>query len=389
MSNELPNIWLMQTERDIDGLVNALQHPDAQIRKGAAVALRVIGAEKVAPALETALKREQDPDVKLAMTAALDHFRPGPPMPRSTQKAPRTKPPKQDPNRPQTRTERLVQHLTGSRPDLALQAARALGEIKDPETVPALVVVFRNKRQPPTVRLAAAEALLEMDSAPAEVTLLAALRSDKWHLRRNAVAILGRLQAEWAVQPLARTLYDPNELVARTASAALRRIGTKEARQALADARHAIMNTTDALDPSVLAKSKRIEQEKLGKLATAQLNPDVVRGARQRRKKGTSDLKPPDKKPQTGSLKEPLAPPAVGSTGRLSETTTLPQVDATPTQTAPQQRPSGQKKRQTQPFPRTSQQEEAAQERIRSRRRKSSTRRLVDPDALEPPSSDQ
>ncbi|MEL7236552.1 MAG: HEAT repeat domain-containing protein, partial [Chloroflexota bacterium] len=200
MTNDLPNIWYMQTERDIKGLVGALKHADPLIRRRAAAALRVVGAIKAAPALKAALEAEEDPDARLALASALDYL------------TPQQRQPQQPENRPQSRVERLIQHLTGPRPDLALQAAIALGKLGDLQAVPALVIVFRNRRQPANVRLAAARALLVMNSAPAEVTLLGALESEKWHLRRNGAAILGRLEAEWAVEPLARALYDPNEL---------------------------------------------------------------------------------------------------------------------------------------------------------------------------------
>jgi hypothetical protein len=45
--------------------------------------------------------------------------------------------------------------------------------------------------------------------------------------------MLGHLEADWAVAPLAEVLHDENELVWRTARAALKHIGTPEALAAL------------------------------------------------------------------------------------------------------------------------------------------------------------
>ena len=83
------------------------------------------------------------------------------------------------------------------------------------------------------VRLAVAEALIKLQSAPAEITLLAALRNERWMIRRNAAAVLGQIQADWAVEPLIQSLRDPIEAVRRVARAALERIGTAEALAAI------------------------------------------------------------------------------------------------------------------------------------------------------------
>ncbi|MEO0561436.1 MAG: HEAT repeat domain-containing protein [Chloroflexota bacterium] len=230
MDDSIPNIWLMQTNKDSAGLLAALHHKEAEVRRRAAVSLRIIGDIDAVDPLREVLEHEADPRVRVAVIAALDHLAPkktetGNLISRSSG--------------PQSRVERLIDHLMSNRPDAAVQAANALGDLGDKIAVPPLIVLFRNKRQPPSVRLAAAEALLKMDSAPAEVTLLAALRSEKWHLRRNGAAILGQLRADWAIDPLAEALLDDKEMVAKTAHAALRRIGTEEARAAMAAARAA------------------------------------------------------------------------------------------------------------------------------------------------------
>ena len=90
-------------------------------------------------------------------------------------------------------------------------------------------MLFRNPLVPTKARLAAAEALLKLESAPAVVTLLGALRRDDWQIRRNAAAVLGQLQASWAVEPLIGALNDAMPIVRKTAAAALRRIGTPDA----------------------------------------------------------------------------------------------------------------------------------------------------------------
>ncbi len=230
LNDSIPNIWLMQTQRDSESLIAALRHPDPKVRRAAAVSLRIIGAEDATAHLREHLTSEPDPRVRVALMAALDHL-----DPRLTDTGSLIN----RKGKPQTRVERLIEHLTGNQPEAAIQAARALGEAGDKVAVPPLVIVFRNKRLQPAVRLAAAEALLVMNSAPAEVTLLAALRNEKWQLRRNGAAILGQLQATWAVEPLGAALHDENRQVAKTALAALRRIGTTNALEEIEKRRRA------------------------------------------------------------------------------------------------------------------------------------------------------
>jgi HEAT repeat protein len=211
LSDLRPNIWRLQAQFDTQGLIEALKNDDAGIRKRAAAALRTLGATDSIPTLQQMLKTEQDPEARNAITAALDYL-----LPEQGEKVPA-----------------LIAQLRSTQPEAIIYAARALGEIKDKTAVEALVLVFHNAQLSGRVRLAAAEALIKLESAPAVVTLLAALRSADWRIRRNAAAVLGQLRADWAVESLVSRLDDDNEVVSRTARAAIRRIGTPEALQAL------------------------------------------------------------------------------------------------------------------------------------------------------------
>ncbi|MCC7446379.1 MAG: HEAT repeat domain-containing protein [Anaerolineae bacterium] len=218
MSTPVPNIWQMQSQGDIEGLIAALQYPEAGVRKDAAAALRAIGAWQAVPALKVALAVEQDWQAHAALAAALqylDH---------------------------DIHIETMIKHrdvdgllkmLNSSNVDDVMQACDALATLDDRRATEPLVMVFRNPLLPNKARLAAAEALLKLASAPAVVTLLGALRRDEWQVRRNAAAVLGQLQATWATEPLIKTLDDANQVVRRTALAALHRIGTPEALAAI------------------------------------------------------------------------------------------------------------------------------------------------------------
>jgi HEAT repeat protein len=220
MATAIPNIWQMQTQGDVDGLIDALRHTDAGVRQRAAGALRAIGAWHAVPALENALAVEPDWKAHAALSSAIQYL-------------------DRDVHIEQMVKARDVRGLTkmlsSTRIDDVVTAAAALGEIGDRLATEALIVVFRNPFGASQARLAAAEALLKLESAPSVVTLLRALRRDDWAVRRNAAAVLGQLQATWAVEPLANALKDTVPIVRKTAEAALARIGTAEAMAVLAN----------------------------------------------------------------------------------------------------------------------------------------------------------
>lgn len=224
MSDSKSDIWRLQAQFDIQGLIEALKQDDTGIRKRAAAALRAIGAKQAVPALRVALVNEQDSEVRAILASALDTLSDinedilTENVETSDQLAQIT---------------HLIDNLQSDDPDQVIDAATQLGEFGDKIAVEPLVMIFNNMKTSIRVRLAVAEALLKLEGAPVEVALLAALRHNDWHIRRNGAAILGQLKAEWAVEPLTRALRDPHSTVRKTARAALQRIGTPEAIEAL------------------------------------------------------------------------------------------------------------------------------------------------------------
>lgn len=224
MSDYKPDIWKLQAQFDIQGLVNALSRDDPGIRRRAAAALRHIDAKESVPALRAAFAAEDDPEVRAAIANALEFLGDQPDEVVAARQ----------PSVEQAMVNRLIKQLKSASPPQVIEAAQQLGEIGDKMAVEPLVLLFNDASVSIEVRLAVAEALLKLESAPVEVALLANLRHADWHIRRNGAAILGHLKAEWAIKPLARALRDPNEVVRRTARAALRNIGTPESRKLLA-----------------------------------------------------------------------------------------------------------------------------------------------------------
>lgn len=222
-----PDFWDMEAELDIEGLLDALSHEDKMIRRRAATGLQSIKAIAAIDALRDAHKVEDDPETGLVIASAiqvLTHLAEGRPSYAA----------KDGNGVAESRVERLVAQLSADESEKIIKAARALGALGDKTAVEGLIIAFNNQKLSIHVRLAIAEALLKLESAPVEVALLANLRHTDWHIRRNGAAILGQLRAEWAIEPLARALKDPHPVVRRTALAALKHIGTPESRKALA-----------------------------------------------------------------------------------------------------------------------------------------------------------
>ncbi|MBL8163938.1 MAG: HEAT repeat domain-containing protein [Anaerolineae bacterium] len=216
------DIWRLQAQSDVHGLIKALKHAEPDIRRRAATALRALGASSAIPALQATLAFESDPEVRAVFISTLDVLF----QQELDDEA-------EDGANGPNQVVRLIAQLSGSNPEHIIRAAQTLAEMKEKLAAETLVMVFHNRQHSARVRLAAAEALLALESAPIEVSLLATLRHKDARIRRNAAAVMGQLGADWAVEPLAAALYDTNEMVRRTAYAALQRIATPEALRAI------------------------------------------------------------------------------------------------------------------------------------------------------------
>jgi hypothetical protein len=215
------NIWRLQANADVDGLIQALEAEDAVIRRRAAAALRALGAVEALPALRMAISRELDEETRGLLITVTESL---------------TEESGEDINesRVLTPVDLLAVELASDDIPTAIAAAHKLAELGDKTAVVPLILTFNDLSAPINLRLAVAEALLKLESAPVEVALLANLRHQDWEIRRNGAAILGQLKAEWAIEPLGKALGDPHPTVRKTALAALKYIGTPEARKVVA-----------------------------------------------------------------------------------------------------------------------------------------------------------
>lgn len=260
MTNYKPDIWRLQAQSDSKGLIEALKDTDPDYRKRAALALRTLGTPDAMPALRKALIVEQDEEVRFHIGALIEAL--------ANDTGDLVPPPAE-----LTPVQRLIEKLKETDPQIVIDAANQLGEMKDKLAVEPLVVLFNDSNVSIEIRLAVAEALLKLEAAPVEVTLLAALRNSDWHIRRNGAAILGQLKAVWAVDPLAKALRDPNSIVRKTAFAALKHIGTPEARKAVLEHR-ARMNSTRTPETGQPAKGDEADASPKSKLLDRVKTPE-------------------------------------------------------------------------------------------------------------------
>lgn len=215
------DIWRMQAQNNTRGLIEILKTGTPDLRQRAATALRAMGVGSAIPALQESLLSETDTAVRETIMTAMEAL------------FETTDPNEAAPKGEARRIVDLIARLNSHNAEHAVRAAQGLGDIQQKLAVEALIITFSNKKLDSRVRLAAAEALIKLESAPLEVTPLAALRSEKWMIRRSAAMILGLYQADWAVPPLITALQDPHELVQKSVRTALEQINTLEAQLAL------------------------------------------------------------------------------------------------------------------------------------------------------------
>jgi HEAT repeat protein len=109
------------------------------------------------------------------------------------------------------------------------KASDYLGEIGDPEAVPALIEALAD----PTISWLAAESLGKIGDVRAIKPLIAVLDSDEKWLRRRAAEALGKLRDPIAVEPIIRLLADKKHDVREVSARALGQLGDERAVPAL------------------------------------------------------------------------------------------------------------------------------------------------------------
>jgi len=106
----------------------------------------------------------------------------------------------------------LLQQLTDGNPHTRMQAADALGQIKDVRAVKLLVAVLEDENSSGRTQALAAGALVSIGT-PAVEPLIAALKDQDPLVRIQAADALGQIKDVRAVEPLIGALKDRNPIV--------------------------------------------------------------------------------------------------------------------------------------------------------------------------------
>ena len=214
----------------IDPLVKALNDEDDDVRQAAAQALSLIKDPRVIDVLFGALK-DADSSVRETAAATLDQIGV---TPRSEQEKALYFAAKKEWQKciglGKSAVDALVARLREPHSNISIEAADALGVIKDPAAVEPLINVLQDKSGSGLDRAHVAAALGELRDTRSVEPLLAVLReeySEAWgvDLRVQAVTALGKIHDSRAVEPLVALLQDKNSSVRMKAAQALDMLG--------------------------------------------------------------------------------------------------------------------------------------------------------------------
>ncbi|MCE5215312.1 MAG: HEAT repeat domain-containing protein [Methanobacterium sp.] len=175
-----PDINVLEKNRDVEGLIRALNNDDYLIRKEAARSLKKVGDSRAIVPLIQSLQYEKWQS-KNTILGTVREF-----------------------------------------------SAEALGKLGDSRAVKPLIYSM-NEDDDVEVRWKSAWALGEIGDSQATDALIEALKSSSWNVRENAAGSLGKLRAIDAVEPLIATLEDKEWRVRKNSVVALGKIGDEKA----------------------------------------------------------------------------------------------------------------------------------------------------------------
>lgn len=198
----------LMAEKDVLGLIDALEHEDFIVRKEATRALKYVGDQRAVPALIKSLEYE-DWHSKFSVLGTV----------RANAAEALGKIQSRDAVIP------LIERLDDSDSEVRWKAAEALGRIGDDEALEPLIYTLNDTDG--DVRKQAARALGELDDPIAVDALIEALSDRDWPVRKNAATSLGRIGDERALKPLLKTLDDKDIDVRRHAIGALVKMKSK------------------------------------------------------------------------------------------------------------------------------------------------------------------
>jgi HEAT repeat protein len=208
--------------RAVSALIPALQDEDRDVRQAAVNALGKIGDPQVIPFLTRALQ-DEDTDVCQAAAEALGKIGDPQAIPALIQAFESWKIDLKKGSSKQTSSleEILLQIKANWSVEVRQAIVKALGEIGDPQAVPALIDALKDEDW--RVREAAVEALRKI-GPPALPALIEMLKDKREWVRQATVQALGEIGDSRATSALIRALGDKDEGVRQAAAEALSKL---------------------------------------------------------------------------------------------------------------------------------------------------------------------
>lgn len=203
----MPDTDFMEKNKDVVGLVKALEHDEYLIRKEAARSLKKVGDERAVDSLIKSLKYENWQSNHTLLTTVREYAAEALSV---------------------IGDKRAVQPLINAMKEDGVEEVRwksawALGKIGDDSAVEALNEALNDHYW--TVRENAAKALGKIGNQKGVEPLIKALNDKEWRVRKYAALALGDIGDENAIEPLLNTLNDEDTDVKRKAMVALGKMG--------------------------------------------------------------------------------------------------------------------------------------------------------------------
>lgn len=197
----------MEKNKDVEGLVKALEHDNYLIRKEAARSLKKVGDERAVESLIKSLKYENWQSEFTLLTSVREFSAEALGI---------------------IGDERAVQPLIQAMnedvdEEVRWKSAWALGQIRDDSAIDALIEAMNSDSW--RVRENAAKSLGNIGDKKALQPLINALDDKEWRVRKVVAVSLGKLADEKAVKPLLKTLNDDDADVQRKTIEALEKMG--------------------------------------------------------------------------------------------------------------------------------------------------------------------
>lgn len=195
--NFYPDIDTLEKNRDVEGLIKALENKDFLIRKEAARSLKKVGDKRAVKALTKTLKYESWQREYPLLSSAREYSAEALGV-IGDERA----------------VEPLVQSIKEDADDeVRWRSAYALGKIGAYSAVEALMEALNDESW--IVRENAAKALGNIGALKGSEALISALEDEEWRVRKNAVISLGEIGDVDAIRPLLNLLNDEDADVRR------------------------------------------------------------------------------------------------------------------------------------------------------------------------------